>query len=449
MLRFCQHTRRAARTAYPWDAESWKREESEMSKKVVRRLIGIMAAAALMLMLSPELAGVAALPGAMVLGPGSTVDLPANRLVEAAVSDGGAAAIEDEGEGGVRLSAQGEGASSLTYRLLGVVPIRTVDISVEPERRLIPGGQSVGVAIKTDGVVVVGASDIGRITSPARKAGLRSGDVIRSVNGQAVSGAEALTELLKGGGAVELGFERDGESMSCQATPVLDERDGRWRLGAWVRDSTAGIGTLTFVDPDSLSYGALGHAITDTDTHVTLPVGEGELYENNVVDVTPGESGAPGELTGDFVFDAKMIGTVALNSRRGIFGTLEGVVDNALYPDGLPAARTGDIRPGPATLLTTVDGSGVRAFSCEIVRVNARNIDAQRAMVIRITDPELIERTGGIVQGMSGSPIIQGGKLVGAVTHVMINDPAMGYGIDIESMLNEADALAEDAEQAA
>ena len=404
----------------------------------MRRLSALLAISMALLALMPGLSTVAALPGAIVMREGGVVELPASSLMRASLS--GDMAALSKSEEGLQLTAGGGGSARLTYSLLGVVPVRTVNVSVEPDRVLIPGGHSVGIAIDTRGVIVVGSSDLGSTPSPARVAGLHAGDIIQKIDGAEICSAAALSERVADGVPVTLDVLREGRTVTCRVTPALDSRDGVWRLGAWVRDSTAGVGTVTFVDPETGVYGALGHAITDSDTRVTMPVGEGEVYENNVVDVTPSRQGKPGELTGDFIFEPTAIGTVVRNTARGIFGIAERA-ENALYPEGLPAARQSEIHPGPATLLTTVDGSGVREYACEIVRLNARGDDA-RSLVIRVTDPELIRVTGGIVQGMSGSPIIQDGRLIGAVTHVMVNDPCMGYGICIERMLEEADKVA-------
>ena len=413
-----------------------------MGERVRRRLSGALAAAMAMLMLSPQIGALTELPDEMVLGAGSVTVIPATTAVraEATGEDGAIARIEEGGEdaGTLTLTAGDSGEGQLIFRLLGLVPVRMVKLSVKPERVLVPGGQSVGVAMTTGGVVVVGNSDLGKTPSPARLAGLRSGDVIQCVNGVDISGAAQLSDCLKDGGTAHLQVLRDGSVMECDVTPARDARDGRYRLGAWVRDSTAGVGTLTFYDPRDGAFGALGHAITDIDTGVVMPVGEGEIYENRVVDVTPSKGGAPGELTGDFLGQTEALGSVARNCEYGIFGRAATPIENALYPEGLPAATRGQIHPGAATLLTTVDDGGVGEYACEIVRLSDAVQPAARAMVVRVTDPELLRKTGGIVQGMSGSPLIQDGRIIGAVTHVMVNDPTMGYGICIESMLDSA-----------
>ncbi|MBR1821103.1 MAG: SpoIVB peptidase [Clostridia bacterium] len=416
-----------------------------MGARIRRRLGALLAAAMAALMLSPQLGALAQLPEEMVLGAGTVTEIPVSSAVRVDAVSGadaaGDAEIETEldGEGGaLRLTAGDSGEGELKFSLLGVLPIRTVKLSVQPQRTLVPGGQSVGVALRTGGVVVVGNSDLGKTPSPARLAGLKSGDVIQSVDGADVTGAAQLAASIAGGETAHLTVLRDGNVMECDVTPAQDERDGQFRLGAWVRDSTAGVGTLTYYDPETGDFGALGHAITDIDTGVLMPVGEGEIYNNRVVDIKPSREGAPGELTGDFLGETEALGTVTLNSEYGIFGKAETPLESALYPEGLPVANRRQIHTGAATLITTVEGTQPKEYECEIVRLSDRTQAEARAMVIRVTDPELLALTGGIVQGMSGSPLLQDGRIIGAVTHVMVNDPTMGYGIFIETMLEEA-----------
>ena len=231
---------------------------------------------------------------------------------------------------------------------------------------------------------------------------------------------------------------RDGAERTLTLTPAADPRDGRARIGAWVRSSTAGVGTLTFVDPQTGAFGALGHAISDVDTGIMLPVAEGGMYESAVVEVRRSERGAPGEIVGDFLTEEKQIGCVTRNCDCGVFGdNYTGDLADALYPDGLPVGARSQLHTGDAQILTTVD-EYVQAYDCEIERLESESDAGTRSMVLHITDPALLARTGGIVQGMSGSPIIQDGKLVGAVTHVFVNDPTRGYGIFIENMLYAA-----------
>ncbi len=337
----------------------------------------------------------------------------------------------------VSLTGEESGSTTVTFRLMGLLPLKTVAVSVDQARTLVPGGQSVGIAMSTDGVVVVGLSDPGgTISSPARLAGVRPGDILTTVNGQPLKSSEALSEAVAPGDTLTLSLERGGQPITLSVTPVQDA-GGVNRLGLWVRDSTAGIGTLTFYDPESGSYGALGHAITDADTGVILPIDSGTLIESQISEIERGEKGHPGELIGRFGATSRVLGSINQNGMRGIYGQLDGRLVNTLYPDGVLAMASGEVHPGKAQLLTTLDEGGVHAYDCEIVRLTD-SPQSERSFVIRITDEELLRRTGGIVQGMSGSPILQDGKLAGAVTHVFVSDPTRGYGIFIENMLDAA-----------
>ena len=305
--------------------------------------------------------------------------------------------------------------------------------AVAAAKTLVPGGQSIGVALKTGGVVVVGTSDVGNSPGPSRLAGLKNGDVIVEINGKPVAGAEHVAELLKNGKNT-ISYMR-GDSRRTAVLETAYDGDGA-KLGAWVRDSAAGVGTLTYYDPQTGSFGALGHPVTDADAGIVLPVADGSIYENSIVGVEKGRDGTPGEILGQFYGKAEA-GEIQINDGCGIFG-VSGGIEGSLYPEGIEIAARNEVHPGKAEILTTVDGNGLRAFGCEIIRIEDYSPDTNRSFAIRVTDDELIGITGGIVQGMSGSPIIQDGKLVGAVTHVLVNDPTRGYGIFIENMLDAA-----------
>ena len=405
-----------------------------------------LAAALVATLMSPPLRAFESLPDALFLKSGAQTELrftlPGNAELQAdsaAVISSFDQSASDLGNTVTLTAGDEAGEATLTYRLLGLIPVKTVAVTVETERTLVPGGQSVGVALLTEGVVVVGSSDVGKTPSPAYKAGIRAGDRIVRVGDTPVTGSEQLRSLIAEGGEAVLEIARGEETMVVSVEPALDPADGAYRLGAWVRDSTAGIGTLSFYDPESGAFGALGHAITDVDTGIVLPVGYGGIYESSVVDISKGKSGEPGELLGQF-FDAEtQLGEVTSNTDYGIFGTMNEEVANPLYPDGLPVGTRADVHTGPAQLLTTLADGEVRAYDCEIVKLNDQSAPATRSMVIKVTDEELLQATGGIVQGMSGSPIVQDGKLVGAITHVFINDPTQGYGVYIEWMLDAAD----------
>ena len=303
------------------------------------------------------------------------------------------------------------------------------------ERLLIPGGQAVGVALKTQGVLVVAGGEQEQINSP-----LREGDLIVSAAGKSVRSAAELSQAVLEAqqDALHLGIVRDGREMTVEAAVSADQADGKRRLGVWVRDSTAGVGTLSYVDPATWDYGALGHAIVDADTGALLTVQEGAVMEADVVGVVRGQVGKAGELRGSFLKEGRQIGSLVRNCSRGIYGRMDDLPDALLYPEGLPMGTQSEVHPGAATIISTVDGEGPVEYAIEIVRCLGQEKSGQKDMMIRVTDERLIAKTGGIVQGMSGSPIIQDGKLVGAVTHVLVNDPTRGYGIFIENMLEAA-----------
>ena len=306
------------------------------------------------------------------------------------------------------------------------------------EKTVIPLGQAVGIKLFADGVLVVDVSALEGVSgkSPAQKCGIKEGDLLLTFNEQKIGSTEHLQEMLRQNGekTARLTLQRGQEYKTVDITPVCTA-DGSVRLGAWIRDSMAGIGTMTYYDPESGSFGALGHGITDVDTAQLMSLGSGSIMETTVKAVKKGEKGEPGELKGDFSVQ-RDVGTVTVNSDGGIFGT----VSDADFParsQAVPVAGAEEVKPGSAVILSTVSGEEIREYQVEIVKV-FRDADSTRNLLLRITDPELLQATGGIVQGMSGSPILQNGKLVGAVTHVMINDPTQGYGIFAENMLVRA-----------
>ncbi len=294
---------------------------------------------------------------------------------------------------------------------------------------LVPVGSAVGIRIKTRGVIVVNTEQTSG-QSPAEKAGIRPGDIIVSVDGTSVTSASELTDgLQQGGNELDITVLRDGTEQRFAVAP--ETNGGRRTIGVWVRDSISGIGTVTFYDAENGVFGALGHCVDDTDTGVRVPVEEGRIARAQVGDVVKGSPGSPGQLGGVFDPDEAM-GEIGANTEFGIFGTAI-----SMEGESVPVASPGDIVPGKAEIISTVEGDRPQSFSVEIIRVYSDAPDG-RSMMLRVTDEKLLAATGGIVQGMSGSPIIQNGKLIGAVTHVLVNDPAKGYGISIDKMLEAA-----------
>ena len=327
----------------------------------------------------------------------------------------------------VSVTGQKSGTSELLLSILGI-PLRRVEVEVSPEKRLIPGGQALGVAMRTDGVLIVGLSDVKKGVCPARDCGLQPGDVLLRIGGHAIERVADVSEI----------------AQHATLTPVQDDATGVVRLGAWVRDSTAGIGTLSFYDPDSGQYAALGHAITDGDTGSILTVREGRVLKASIVAVQKGQRGVPGELKGSFLQNAAVLGDIAQNTTLGISGTLTTAATNPLYPDGLPIGTRSSVHTGAATILSTIGTGGVQEYTVEVTHVSQQNAPAAKSMVLRVTDTRLLDATGGIVQGMSGSPIIQDGKLIGAVTHVFVSDPTQGYGLYVDWMLSQMQGTSAD-----
>ncbi|MBR7142925.1 MAG: SpoIVB peptidase [Clostridia bacterium] len=316
--------------------------------------------------------------------------------------------------------------------LTGITATAAEEPAAVATQALIPGGQLFGVRLETDGIIVVSTAPVetqhGRI-SPAAAAGLKAGDIILTVNGEAPQSVEQLSQWTTeaGGRALTVEARRDGKTLTFSVTPAPDG-DGHYRLGLWLRDSAAGVGTVTFIDPQTSLFGGLGHGICDGETGVLLPVRRAEVTPATVLDIQKGEKGTPGELIG--ALTGSEAGELYTNSYSGVFGKLTSL------PEDLPAPiETGTAKTGKATIFCTLDGNGPQSYEIEIQRITKGEGSKGKNMVIKVTDPALLEKTGGIVQGMSGSPIIQNGKLVGAVTHVLVNDPTKGYGILIENML--------------
>lgn len=328
---------------------------------------------------------------------------------------------------------------SMKLSLPGGAVIKTVSVQVAEPNTVIPAGTPFGIKMFTDGVMVVGMSDLdisGRAVNPAKTAGIKTGDIITAIDGKRVNYNEDVGEIIENssGRSVRVDFSRNGEKKQTMLTAVKSPVDGSFRAGMWVRDSSAGIGTMTFYDPQSGRFGGLGHAICDVDTGEMMPLSSGEAVEVTITGVSRGSSGFPGELRGVFA-SGQTIGELTVNDKTGIYGSCC-YAPAANKP--VKTATRSEVHTGNATIYTTVSGSRPQAFDIRIERVAATDANPTKNMIIRITDPKLIELTGGIVQGMSGSPILQDGKLVGAVTHVFVNDPTRGYGIFIENMLDAA-----------
>lgn len=300
------------------------------------------------------------------------------------------------------------------------------------EKYLIPGGMVFGVRFFTEGVLVVGIPESSG--SPAYAAGVRVNDVILKVDGVSISDADSLSRAVDAGGGspVEFTCRRDGKEFCVTVTPRLEESG--YKTGIWVRDSGAGIGTVTFIDPKTGLFGGLGHGICDSDTGRPMPLGRGVLLGVSINGITKGAAGDPGEIRGSF--KPEKLGAVTGNTDCGIFG-IYSEIPKSIY-GAIPIAHKDEVRGGAATILCTLADGECKEYKVELSSIDP-TAEGGRCFTVKVTDSDLIAQTGGIVQGMSGSPIIQNGKLVGAVTHVLINDPTRGYGIFIENMLAAAE----------
>lgn len=305
--------------------------------------------------------------------------------------------------------------------------------------RVVPMGRAVGIKLFSDGVLVVGLSGVDTAQGkqePGKTAGLKAGDIITSIDGAKTDTIEQVQQILaeKGSGVLTLQVLRGEKALQLGVTPATNQ-EGAAQLGVWLRDSMAGIGTMTFYDPQTGAFGALGHGVNDVDTAKLMPLQSGSIMYASVTDVKRGESGDPGELHGAFDV-GRDLGELYANTGMGLYGTL---TDRSLAgQDTVEVAGRSQVHEGAATILSNIRGETVEQFAIEIVQVYPHTPGETRNMMIQVTDPKLLESTGGIVQGMSGSPILQDGRLVGAVTHVLVSDPTRGYAILAQEMLDQS-----------
>ena len=341
------------------------------------------------------------------------------------------------------VASMAEGSSyNAELTIAGIVPVKTVRAQVVERRAVQVCGTPFGIKMFANGAMVVGFSDIYTTMgykNPAKTAGLQMGDVIMSVAGKETKTNEDVAAALQdqGGAPAEVIFVRDGVENSVLLTAVKDASTGTWRTGMWVRDSSAGIGTLTFVDNATGTFAGLGHSIHDVDTGTTITLLKGEIVPVEITGAVAGSAGSPGELKGRFLTSVPA-GDITDNSETGVYGTVR------TFWKGFEAevAMAQEVEIGTAEIVTTIEGQEPQHYAAVIEKIALSADNPNRNMVVRVTDPRLLNATGGIVQGMSGSPILQNGRLVGAVTHVLVNDPTRGYAIFAENMVQSADAAA-------
>ncbi len=333
---------------------------------------------------------------------------------------------------------------------LGNIPLRSIKVESMPARRLVPGGHSIGVVLKSRGIMVVGYAPVldehGEKNYPAKRQGVQIGDVITAVNGQTVHTETELAMLVDRAGKakdpISLTIKRGSSRVAVEVFPVFCSETNRYRIGLYVRDGVAGVGTLSFWDPATKRYAALGHVIADADTRKGIDVRQGKIVSASIQTIRPAQPGRPGEKIGLFDPESPLRGDIGKNTCSGIFGTTEGEVTNPLFSYPLEVGYAHQVREGKASILTVINGSEIESFDINIDKVYPGRRNG-KGMVIRVVDSRLLSVTGGIVQGMSGSPVIQNNRIVGVVTHVFLNDPKRGYGMFMDGMLEEMDAIEE------
>lgn len=334
-----------------------------------------------------------------------------------------------------------EGTSSLNLNLFGTIPVKEVNVNVIPKTMVVPLGNAIGMKLYTKGVLVVGMSQIetdkNEKKKPYENSGIEQGDTILEINNNIVGNTEDLIKEVENskGNTINIKYLRDDKTMQTDITPVKSKNT--YKIGLWVRDAAAGVGTLTFYEPSTNLFMALGHGISDIDTEEIVNIANGELVTANIVSITKGRKGYPGEIRGT-IDEGKTIGTIYKNTNFGVYG----MVKNKNYLEAdltqeMEVAPRNEIKEGKAQIICQLENSAKKKYDIEIEKVYSNNNQNNKSMLIKITDKELLEKTGGIIQGMSGAPIIQEGKFVGAVTNVLVNDPTQGYGVFADIMIKE------------
>lgn len=428
-------------------------------RRRIRPLIGFfLSILFLSLCLTPQVKTVLCLPASqkMVVGEASVIniDLPGSlqekiemkvmgpsRSVFASTED--SPIIVNKNGSSYEIRALKPGKADIRLNLLGYIPIKSIQVEAIASKRVVAGGHSIGVVLQSKGIMVVGFAPVIAASAekeyPARDQGIKIGDLIFRVGGQDVSTETDLARIIDNNKDKEIKVElkREGEDKVIQVKPVFCPETERYRIGLYVRDGVVGVGTLTFWDPDSSQYAALGHIIVDADTKKGIDVRQGRIVSANIQTIKPGKPGRPGEKIGIFDDQGEVSGNIIKNTFFGIYGKTDTDITNPLSQYTMEVVYAHQVIPGKAQMLTVVNGEDIEKFDIEIEKVYPQRQNG-KGMIIKVTDPRLLSITGGIVQGMSGSPIIQGdNKIVGAVTHVFLNDPSSGYAIFMDNMLSE------------
>ncbi|MBE5746519.1 MAG: SpoIVB peptidase [Clostridiales bacterium] len=335
------------------------------------------------------------------------------------------------------------GSQEIQFKLFDLIPIKTQKIKIISDDKVLVGGNAIGLVLKTDGVLVVGSSSVTTLNGERdilKENLLEIGDVLTQIENETVENVSSISSIINkkenaGRELIVKGIRKNKEFIT-KIKPCYDVKSGDYKLGVWVRDDASGVGTLTYVNSNN-RFGALGHPICDSETKSIINLKEGKVYKCSVLGVNKGVTGNPGELRGLFMQGKNEQGIIEKNNNYGIYGSLNNESEIFKSLTEMPIGSRVFVKPGKAQIKCCVDGERVESFDVEIIKTNYQNYSNDKSMVIRVTDERLISKTGGIVQGMSGSPIIQNGKIVGAVTHVFVNDPTKGFGVYIDWMLKQ------------
>lgn len=361
---------------------------------------------------------------------GLKADLVDNKEVIETLSNSQSKVINDTGKKNVKLS------------LFENIFVKDVTVDVLPKTTVIPVGSVAGIKLYTSGVLVVGMSEIEGIDNkkykPYENTGIEEGDTIISINNENIATTEDLVNNvnLSEGKSIKVGYKHNEKAQECSITPIQTSNN-EYKLGLWVRDSEAGVGTVSFYEPSTQSFGALGHGITDIDTEQLIDISSGEFVTTKILNIVKGESGNPGRIQGT-IDNQKNIGTIYKNTKFGVYGKVDNISSLTLSSSNeMEVALRDEIKVGKAKIMCSTENGKIEEYEIEIEKIYKENNYNNKSMLIKITDERLLEKTGGIIQGMSGSPIIQNGKFIGAVTHVLVNNPTEGYGVFGDIMIKE------------
>ena len=380
------------------------------------------------------------IPDQLVIFEGENISL--KTLLGIKIQEGNSQTLETSATSNEEIGEK-IGSSKLEVSLFDNFKLKDIEVSVLPRTTVIPVGNIAGVKLYTNGVLVVGMSEIegedNQKYKPYENTGIEEGDTIIKINDQEIANTEQLVETvnLSKGEEIKIEYIHEEETKECSITPVKTSTD-EYKLGLWVRDSAAGVGTVTFYEPSTKTFGALGHGITDIDTNELINIASGEFVTTRILSITKGENGNPGKLQGT-IENQKNIGTISKNTRFGIYGKVDNLSSlNIDTSKEMEVALREEIQTGKATILCSLDNEKPQEYEIEIEKIYLENNYDNKSMKIKVTDERLIEKTGGIIQGMSGSPIIQNGKFIGAVTHVLVNNAQEGYAVFGDIMLKQS-----------